>query len=149
MKDKITVDGLPRDLDSLEGSAIALGNGRYSVLVGTRSFDVVVTGESGEYTAAVNGRVHQIGISDPRDRAHGASQAGANGPAQVRSLMPGKIVKVLVQEGESVEAGQALLIVEAMKMQNDLKSPRAGSVQELRAVEGSTVGAGETLVVVA
>jgi biotin carboxyl carrier protein len=62
--------------------------------------------------------------------------------------MPGKIVRVLIEEGAQVEAGAGLVVVEAMKMQNELKSPKAGTVTELRARAGATVNAGDVLVVV-
>ena len=62
--------------------------------------------------------------------------------------MPGKVVRVLVEEGQEVEAGQGVVVVEAMKMQNELKSPKSGHVAELRAEPGSTVNAGDVLVVV-
>ncbi|MBI4459929.1 MAG: biotin/lipoyl-binding protein [Acidobacteria bacterium] len=62
--------------------------------------------------------------------------------------MPGKVIRVLVSENQSVEAGQGLLVVEAMKMQNEIKSPRAGCVQKVRVREGQTVTAGEVLLVV-
>jgi biotin carboxyl carrier protein len=59
--------------------------------------------------------------------------------------MPGKIVRLLVAEGDSVEAGQGLLVVEAMKMQNEMKAPKAGCVVSLKAHEGATVAAGDVL----
>ena len=62
--------------------------------------------------------------------------------------MPGKVVRVLVKPGETVEAGQGLLVVEAMKMQNEMRAPRAGRIVSLPAVEGATVAAGEVLVVI-
>jgi biotin carboxyl carrier protein len=62
--------------------------------------------------------------------------------------MPGKVVRVLVEVGQQVEAGQGVVVVEAMKMQNELKSPKAGTVTELRAKPGSTVNAGDVLAVI-
>jgi biotin carboxyl carrier protein len=62
--------------------------------------------------------------------------------------MPGKVVRVLVEQGQSVEAGEGLVVVEAMTMQNELKSPKGGTVVELRAQVGATVNAGEVLAVV-
>ena len=62
--------------------------------------------------------------------------------------MPGKVVRVLVERGQEVEAGAGLVVVEAMKMQNELKSPKAGTVVELRAAPGATVNAGDVLVVI-
>jgi biotin carboxyl carrier protein len=62
--------------------------------------------------------------------------------------MPGKVIRLLVREGDTVEAGQGLVVVEAMKMQNEMKSPKAGQVVKLSAHVGATVAAGEVLVVI-
>jgi biotin carboxyl carrier protein len=62
--------------------------------------------------------------------------------------MPGKVVRVLVEAGQAVEAGQGVVVVEAMKMQNELKSPKAGAVAEVRVEPGATVNAGDVLVVI-
>jgi biotin carboxyl carrier protein len=62
--------------------------------------------------------------------------------------MPGRVIKLLVKRGDAVSAGQPVIIVEAMKMQNEMKSPKAGSVVKIQAAEGSTVMAGETLLVI-
>jgi biotin carboxyl carrier protein len=78
-------------------------------------------------------------------QARGAATAG---PATVRSPMPGRIVKVLVRAGERIAAGQAVVVVEAMKMENELRAPRAGTVREIRCAEGTAVEAGQDLVVV-
>ena len=96
------------------------------------------------------GRTFEVTLVDPRRlRAAGAAGAGgAEGRAAVKSSMPGKIVRVLVEAGAVVEAGDPLVVVEAMKMQNELKSPKSGAVVELTARVGATVNAGEVLVVV-
>ncbi len=90
-----------------------------------------------------------VALSDPK-RLRGAQSSGAEagGRASVVAAMPGKVVRVLVEQGASVEAGDGLLIVEAMKMQNELKSPKAGTVVELYATAGTTVNAGDVLAVV-
>ena len=88
-------------------------------------------------------------LSDPkRLRGAGAAAGHEAGRAQVHAPMPGKVVRVLVEEGQEVEAGAGLVVVEAMKMQNELKSPKAGTVIELHARVGATVNAGEVLAVV-
>jgi biotin carboxyl carrier protein len=97
----------------------------------------------------VGGREFEVSLFDPRRlRAAGARGAQSQGRAVVVASMPGKIVRVLVEEGEAVEAGAGLVVVEAMKMQNELKSPKGGTVVELRARAGATVNAGDVLVVV-
>lgn len=87
-----------------------------------------------------------------RDRKHlrGLAGAGASagGRVTLSSPMPGKVVRVLVKAGDQVAAQQGLLVVEAMKMQNEVQAPRAGRVAELRVTEGQTVNAGEALAVI-
>ena len=97
----------------------------------------------------VGAQVFQITLSDPKRLRH-TTTAGAQtaGRAQVTAAMPGKVVRVLVAQGAQVEAGDALLVVEAMKMQNEMKSPKSGTVVELHATAGATVNAGDVLVVV-
>lgn len=97
----------------------------------------------------IGGEVFQVKLVDPK-RLRGARGAGAEagGRAQVTASMPGKVVRVLVETGASVEVGDGLVVVEAMKMQNELKSPKSGVVVEVRAGAGATVNAGDVLVVV-
>ncbi len=85
-------------------------------------------------------------VTDPRvwrGRRHGALEV--EGRQQVTAPMPGKVVRVLVSEGDAVEAGQGLLVVEAMKMQNEIRSPKNGKVEKLLAREGLAVNAGDVL----
>ena len=77
-----------------------------------------------------------------------ARRGSAEGPMTVKSPMPGRVVKILARPGERVAAGQAVVVVEAMKMENELRAPRAGTVRELRCAEGAAVEAGQDLVIV-
>ncbi len=87
-------------------------------------------------------------VLDPLHRAaEKAASANPAGPVEVKSPMPGKVVRALVAVGATVTAGQPVIVVEAMKMENELKAPRAGVVRELRATEGQAIDAGQTLVV--
>jgi biotin carboxyl carrier protein len=87
-------------------------------------------------------------VSDPLHRAaERAAAARPAGPVEVKSPMPGKVVRALVKVGDSVTAGQAVVVVEAMKMENELKAPRDGKVRDLRANDGQAVEAGQPLVV--
>ncbi len=91
----------------------------------------------------------QLTLRDPKRLRHAqAASAQASGRAGIVAAMPGKVVRVLVAVGAQVEVGDALLVVEAMKMQNELKSPKAGTVVELHAAPGATVNAGDVLAVV-
>lgn len=94
---------------------------------------------------------HEISVKliDPkRLRGSGNSDSVAEGIAEIRTAMPGKIVKVLVEIGNQVSAGDGVIIVEAMKMQNEMKAPKDGIVKEIRFSAGETVNAGDILLVV-
>ncbi len=120
----------------------------FSVLLGSKSFTVVVAQRNAELEVWAGGRRHVVTLSDPRDRTATAGRALAAGRVEIRAQMPGKVIKVLVEQGARVAAGQGVIIVEAMKMQNEMKSPKDGVVQKIHAAEGSTVVAGEALVVI-
>jgi biotin carboxyl carrier protein len=92
---------------------------------------------------------YEVTLHDPK-RLRGARGAAASdaGRAQITAPMPGKVVRVLVELGREVEAGEPVVVVEAMKMQNELKSPKAGTVTELHAEPGATVNSGDVLAVI-
>jgi len=96
----------------------------------------------------VGAQLYEVTLIDPK-RLRGVA-GGAGGPAsgRVAASMPGKVVRVLVEVGAHVEAGDALLIVEAMKMQNELKASKDGAITEIHAQAGQTVNAGDVLIVV-
>ena len=84
-----------------------------------------------------------------RERARrGAGAASKGGPVEVRAIIPGRIVAVSVGPGDDVEAGQQILVVEAMKMQNELRAPREGSVERVGVAVGDTIEVGDLLVVI-
>ncbi len=99
-------------------------------------------------TVTIAGVRYQIAAIDPRKWNPAASGGQASGRASIKAPMPGKVVRVLVQQGDPVEAGQGVIVVEAMKMQNELKSSRAGVVAEVHVKENDTVEAGTLLVTV-
>ena len=78
-----------------------------------------------------------------RGRKHGAAEM--EGQQQILAQMPGKVIRLLVLVGDEVEAGQGLVVVEAMKMQNEIRSPKKGKVERVLATEGQNVNAGEVL----
>ena len=88
-------------------------------------------------------------LSDPK-RLRGAANADANadGAANIVTMMPGKIVRVVVEVGAAVAAGDSIIVVEAMKMQNEMKAPKDGSVKEIRFAVGATVNAGDVLAII-
>jgi biotin carboxyl carrier protein len=134
--------------ESGQASIAAMAPGVFSVLLGTRSFTVAVARRGSELEVWAGGCRHFLELADPRDRAGKADRVSASGPVEIRAQMPGKIIKVLVERESVVELGQGVIIVEAMKMQNEMKSPKNGVVRKIHAAEGSTVAAGETLMVI-
>jgi biotin carboxyl carrier protein len=88
-------------------------------------------------------------VRDPRSlRSRRASARHEEGPLKILAPMPGKIVRVIAAEGDEVEAGQGLVVVEAMKMQNEIKSPKKGKVTKIAVKEASAVNAGDLLAIV-
>lgn len=119
--------------------------GLRSILIRGRSYRVT-PGIAGE--VVVNGRPVAVELFDPRSLRGRKSGAAAHGPLKISAAMPGKIIRVLVSKGDAVEAGQGLVVVEAMKMQNEMKSPKAGRVSEVKTQPGAAVVAGDVLIVV-
>ena len=97
----------------------------------------------------VGTQAYNVALTD-RKRLRTAQQIGAHsdGTVQIVAPMPGKVVRVLVEEGALVEAGQGVVVVEAMKMQNEMKSPKAGIVTSINVTAGATVNSGDVLAVV-
>jgi biotin carboxyl carrier protein len=121
------------------------GGGVCSVLMNGRSYTVTQLG-AGE--VSVDGQVFHVEVFDPRS-LRGRKAAGVTeGRQAVSAPMPGRVIRVLVEAGQQVEAGQGLIVVEAMKMQNEMKSPKAGRVAEVKTIDGATVLVGDVLVVI-
>jgi biotin carboxyl carrier protein len=136
---------------SLEVDTVHLAGHAMSLIVDGRSVRCEVEpGKDGRVAVLVGDEVHELEILDERRlrlrRASG--KFSLEGPQRVDSPMPGKVVRVLVKQGEQVQEGQGLVVVEAMKMENELKSPKVGVVAELHAQEGQAVEAGAKLAVV-
>ena len=110
-----------------------------------RSYEVIV----GRGVVHVDGTPVEVELARPTWARRGDQAAhDRSGPQRIVAPMPGKIVKVLVKPGDRVEPRQGLVVVEAMKMENELRSRAAGTVTEVRAIEGSSVEAGAILIVV-
>jgi len=118
--------------------------GVYSVLLESTSYEVHVVGNQ----VTVNGHSFEIAIEDPRQWKRPGAAAGAHGKVRITAPMPGKVVRILVAQGDEVTAGQGIAVVEAMKMQNELKSPRDGRVTSVKVQENDSVNAGAVLAVI-
>jgi biotin carboxyl carrier protein len=150
---RVVVDGRP-----LGAEVRALGAGVWAFREGESQTLAWVDGEGAKLTVEVRppGRdpvlVHTE-IADTRAAQAAAMKqragASSSAPVTLRSPIPGRVVKVLVRAGERVTAGQATVVLEAMKMENELRAPRAGTVHEVRCAEGAAVEAGQDLIVVA
>ena len=139
-----TIDG-----QRLEADAIAVSSGVYSILINGKSFEVRTERLGAELRATTSGREFRIVVQDEREwRRKRGSAVEAEGRQQVLAPMPGKIVRVLVKTGDAVRAGQGLLVVEAMKMQNEIRAPKSGTIDRLGVVEGQTVNAGQVVAIV-
>jgi biotin carboxyl carrier protein len=143
------IDGRRYELEARETEA-----GAFMLLVDGRVYECRANRAGTEASGAtsevhIGDKTFSVTLFDPK-RLRGARGAGAeaSGRAHVKASMPGKVVRVLVSVGAHVEAGGGLIVVEAMKMQNELKSPKSGTVTEVRAEAGMTVNAGDVLVIV-
>jgi len=141
----VTLNGKRHEVESL-----MLPHGAVSLLVDGKSYAVEFEEGGDEVKVLVKGQVTKVDVADERKLRLRAANKGftVEGPQVVAAPMPGKIVKVFVKPGEEVKEGQGLVVVEAMKMENELKSPKAGKVKEVSAVEGTAVENGAKLVVI-
>ncbi len=134
--------------DLMEGASIEeVEPGVYSILQDGKSYLARVVKQREAYQVDVNGESAIVSLRDPRALTRSSSKGAQGGRQSITAPMPGKIVRVLVAVGETVEAGQGMVVVEAMKMQNEMKAPRAGSIVQVKAVAGATVSAGDILIV--
>jgi biotin carboxyl carrier protein len=119
--------------------------GVYSVLMEGRSYDAYVEETPAGLVVSIDGFRFEIEARDPRRWSRKSAGRGGQGIETIISSMPGKVVRVLVAPGDPVESGQGIAVVEAMKMQNEMKASRAGKVLSVPVKEGATVAAGEVL----
>jgi len=159
MKLRLAIDGREKDIelnssgeqcrfryDQIEHVAnVTIARpGVYSILIEGRSYDALVERTEEHVVVTIDGGHFEVEVRDPREWSRKSAPAG-RGAATLTSPMPGKVIRVLVAPGDPVEVGQGLLVVEAMKMQNEIKTPKSGKVRSLAVREGATVTAGETL----
>jgi len=160
MKLNVEVDGTSREVEfTRDGSTVtATVDGREYVLNASepepgvfllkhegRVFEAYGTDTS----VTVAGWTFETKVIDPkRLRGSGLAADSEHGHAEIRTAMPGKVVRILKASGDAVTKGEGVIVVEAMKMQNELKSPKDGTIGDIKVAEGATVGAGDVLVVI-
>jgi biotin carboxyl carrier protein len=134
----------------VDGQAMAvdvrmLQAGVMSLVVEGRQYRCVLDGDG----VVIGGRRFAFEVEDPRSlQGRRGAGAGSEGPRAVKAPMPGRVVRMMVEMGDEVAEGQGIVVIEAMKMQNELKSPKAGRVVRVAAAVGDTVGSGDVLAVV-
>ena len=133
---------------TLEVDVAATSRDTLSLLVEGRACEIRSDVVGGESYIVLNGTRYDCAVRDPRQRQDRRDLASIEGPVKLSAPMPGKIVTVLVSENQSVDAGQGIMVIEAMKMQNELKSPKPGRVRKLFAAEGTSVNTGDVLAIV-
>ena len=139
-----TLDG-----KAFEADAVEVGSGIYSILIAGSALEAQVEPAPTGFTVLIRGNHIPVRVADPRQwqgrRGHAVE---AEGPQQILAPMPGKVVRILVKQGDRVDAGRGILVVEAMKMQNEIRSPKTGTVERLLVTEGQAVNAGEAVAVI-
>jgi biotin carboxyl carrier protein len=138
-------DGEEWIANSRRASVIEVEPGIYSVLIDGRSFEARMEGGQPACVVNIGPRRFAVEVTDPRQFVCKRDGAPREGREALTAPMPGRVVRVLAQAGDRVEAGQGILVIEAMKMQNELKAPKAGTLVSLTAQEGATVAGGEAL----
>ncbi len=139
----ISIDGEEYHLDLTEPES-----NLYSVLVGDESFEVVVRLQGEMVNVDIAGRRYEVGIEDPTTALTRGSRLSADGIQVVRSVMAGRILQILVTKGAQVSQGDPLVVIEAMKMENEIRSPKDGTITDIHISPGQTVEAGTHLLTV-
>jgi len=138
------------DGQELEVDAALTARDILSVLLDGKAYEIKRERSlRGELHMVIGSARYAVDVQDPRSLRSRRAVAGAEaGPQKIKAPMPGKIVRILVSEKDEVKAGQGVIVMEAMKMQNEMKSPKDGVVQKIMTAEGSTVNAGDALAIV-
>ena len=138
----VTIDGKPLEVDLFDG-----GRDFVSLLIAGRSHEAGLERHASGFTVVLADDVVAVDLAEAARGEGPAHKRLASGPARVMAPMPGRVLRVQVSPGDDVPAGQGLVVVEAMKMENELKAPRAGRVLEVAVREGQAVETGALLVV--
>lgn len=149
MRRKILVNGREVALEGVEGATVReVEPGIYSVLWNGKSFEAHISPQPGGYAVDIQAFRITTEVSDPRNSGVPLRPSQGAGRQNVTASMPGKVIRLLVSEGQEVEARQGLIVIEAMKMQNEIKSSKPGRVTHVRVHDGDTVNAGEVMITI-
>lgn len=125
---------------------VSVQEGVLSLLVNGKSHEVKQETIGAETNVVVGHERFAVSVRDPRSfRSRARAGASEQGVKKITAPMPGKVVRILASVGTQVEAGQSVIVIEAMKMQNELKAPKTGVIKKINAVEGAAVEAGQSL----
>lgn len=139
----VTLDGEPCEVRYAEADAL----GQVILIKDGKSYAMSIEGTPSEVAVTLAGHRYDVHLEDEREKAANlAARAASKGGGTVKAVMPGVVVEILVEEGQEVDEGQPLLILEAMKMQNEIGAPGPGIVKTVHAEAGAAVGAGDKLV---
>jgi biotin carboxyl carrier protein len=119
-----------------------------SLRIGNKAYEVKCERVASDLHIWVGSVRYAAEVRDPRSLRGRARAVDEHGPKKLTAPMPGKVVRILVTQGAEIEAGAGVLVVEAMKMQNEVKSPKKGTVQKILVNEGAAVNAGDVLAIV-
>lgn len=143
---EVAVDGKPFELSYNEVDDL----GQVVVLHGGRSYGLSLEGGENDVTATLAGHRYDVALEDERERAaHAAERAAGKAGGVVNAIMPGVVVEILVKKGDRVAKGAPLLILSAMKMQNEIGATADGLVQDVHVTAGQAVSAGAKLITLA
>jgi len=119
-----------------------------SLRIGNQAYEVKCERVASDLHLWVGSERFAVEVRDPRSLRGRARAVDDHGPRKLTAPMPGRVVRVLASQGSEVEAGAGVLVVEAMKMQNEIKSPKKGTIQKILVSEGTAVNAGDVLAIV-
>ncbi|MFQ5340299.1 MAG: biotin/lipoyl-containing protein [Anaerolineae bacterium] len=143
--ERISLEGTPVsiDLESIDGRSL------FSLILDRASYEVFTERHEGRYFVTIDGDRYEVRVEDERIKQlrelSGAKREEA-GELRIAAPMPGLVVNVIVEEGQQVSVGDGVVILEAMKMENEIRAPSAGIVESIRVSAGQTVNQGDVMV---
>jgi len=143
----VTVNGKPHNVDfrTIDGASL------YSLLIDNLSWETLIDRDGDEYRVLIGGELHVVTVQDERTRKMAKAERAQSAQTDeviIKAPMPGMVREVQVNVGDNVAVKQGVLILEAMKMQNELRTPKAGTVKEIRVKPGDKVEQGQVLLIV-